>query len=135
MHDLTMRVLRPHLFLPEGGERMARGYDPQLAEMGAKIVARREELGMTATELAIYADITSAALSRIENGQSEAKVTTLMKIADILTVPLSYFQSGDSEGSYDIPAELLSLVQKLKRKTPSEQRKITQMIAAMIDTI
>ena len=94
---------------------MAREYDPQLAEMGAKIVARREELGMTATELAIYADITSAALSRIENGQSEAKVTTLMKIADILTVPLSYFQSGDSESSYDIPPELLALIPKLNR--------------------
>ena len=114
---------------------MTRGYDPQLAEMGAKIVARREELGMTATELAIYADITSAALSRIENGQSEAKVTTLMKIADILAVPLSYFQSGDSENSYSIPPELLALIPKLKNKTHSEQRKLVQMFAAMIDTI
>lgn len=113
---------------------MAKEYNPQLAEMGAKIVARREELGMTATELAIYVGITSAALSRIENGQSEAKVTTLMKIADILTVPLSYFQPGDVSTN-NIPPELLALIPKLKRKAPSEQRKLMQLFASMIDTI
>lgn len=114
---------------------MAKEYNPQLAEMGAKIVARREELGMTATELAIYVGITSAALSRIENGQSEAKVTTLMKISDILTVPLSYFQSGTAAGASYIPPELLALIPKLKRKAPAEQRKLMQLFASMIDTI
>lgn len=112
---------------------MAKEYNPQLAEIGAKIVARREDLGMTATELAIYVGITFAALSRIENGQSEAKVTTLMKIADILTVPLSYFQPGGADVSTNnIPPELLALIPKLKNKTHSEQRKLMQMIATMI---
>ena len=115
---------------------MAREYDPQLDEMGKRIVARREELGMTATELAIYVGITSAALSRIENGQSEAKATTLMKIADILTVPLSYFQPGGvAVSTNNIPSELLALIPKLKRKAPAEQQKIMQLFAAMIDTI
>lgn len=115
---------------------MAKGYDPQLDDIGKKIVARREELGMTATELAIYVGITSAALSRIENGQSEAKVTTLMKIADILRVPLSYFQPGETAVSTtNVPLELLALIPKLNRKTPSEQRKLMQMFATMIDTI
>ena len=115
---------------------MAREYDPQLDEMGKKIVARREDLGMTATELAIYVGITSAALSRIENGQSEAKVTTLIKIADILTVPLSYFQPGGADVSTNnIPPKLLALIPKLNRKAPSEKRKIMQLFASMIDTI
>lgn len=113
---------------------MAKEYNPQLAEMGAKIVARREELGMTATELAIYVGITSAALSRIENGQSEAKVTTLIKIADTLRVPLSYFQPGDVSTN-SIPPELLALIPKLKRKAPAEQLKLMQLFASMIDTI
>ena len=113
---------------------MAKEYNPQLAEMGAKIVARREELGMTATELAIYVGITSAALSRIENGQSEAKVTTLIKIADTLRVPLSYFQPGDVSTN-SIPREMLALIPKLKRKAPAEQLKLMQLFASMIDTI
>ena len=126
----------PFYFYRKEGERMAREYNPQLAEMGEKIVARRVELGMTATELAIYVGITSAALSRIENGQSEAKVTTLMKIADILAVPLSYFQPSDSAVSTsNIPPELLALVPKLKNKTHSEQRQLMQMFATMIDAI
>ena len=39
---------------------MAVKYDPVLASIGSRIVKRREELGMSASELAIRADLTSS---------------------------------------------------------------------------
>ena len=114
---------------------MAKGYDPQLAEMGAKIVAKREELGMTATELAIYADISSVALSHIETGQSVVKIDTLIRIASALKVPLSSIQPTVLDIYSDIPTELLSLMPKLKKKSPAEQKKIYAMLTTMIEVI
>ena len=114
---------------------MAKEYNPQLAEIGAKIVARREELGMTAMELAIYADISSVALSHIEAGQSVVKVDTLIRIANALRVPLSSLQPADLDIYSEIPIEFLSLMPKLKKKSPTEQQKILSLLTSMIDVI
>ncbi len=114
---------------------MAREYDPQLAEMGARIVARREELGMTATELAIYADISSVALSHIEVGQSVVKIDTLIRIASALKVPLSSIQPTELDIYSDIPTEFFSLMCKLKKKSPAEQKKIYTLLTSMIEVI
>ena len=74
---------------------MTSTYDPLLASIGRKIVKRREELGMTATELAIQADITASTLSLYESGQRAMGVDKLHRIAAILKVPLSYLQSEE----------------------------------------
>ena len=68
---------------------MAKEYNPQLAKIGAKIVARREELGMTATELSIYADISTVTLSSAESGHSAIGTDKLIRIADALISILS----------------------------------------------
>ncbi|MBR1433304.1 MAG: helix-turn-helix transcriptional regulator [Ruminiclostridium sp.] len=112
---------------------MAKEYNPQLAEMGTKIVARREELGMTATELSIYADISTVTLSSAESGHSAIGTDKLIRIADVLKVPLSYLQPGKLEKYSEIPSELIPLLPKLKKKSPEEQRKLIQMFASMID--
>lgn len=39
---------------------MAKQYDPVLVSIGRKIIERREAIGMTATELAILADVTAS---------------------------------------------------------------------------
>lgn len=114
---------------------MAREYDPQLAEMGARIVARREELDMTATELAIYADISSVALSHIEAGQSVVKIDTLIRIASALKVPLSSIQPTELDIYSDIPTEFFPLMCKLTKKSPAEQKKIYTLLTSMIEVI
>ena len=60
---------------------MAIKFDPVLAQIGSRIVKRREELGMSATELAIQADMTMSALSLIESGQRNPGVDKLYRIA------------------------------------------------------
>ena len=47
---------------------------------------------MTATELAIQANISAKTLSKIESGQSEVKIGTLVAIATALKVSLDYLQ-------------------------------------------
>lgn len=114
---------------------MEKHYKQSLAEMGVKIVARREELGMTATELAIYADISSVALSHIEAGQSVVKIDTLIRIASALKVPLSSIQPAELDIYSDVPTEFLSLMRKLKKKSPAEQKKIFALLTSMIEVI
>ena len=65
-------------------------FNQELYEVGARIIERREELGMTATQLAIQADISARTLSQIESGQREAKIGTLVAIAAALRVSLDY---------------------------------------------
>ena len=48
-------------------------FNQELYEVGARIIERREELGMTATQLAIQADISARTLSQIESGQRERR--------------------------------------------------------------
>ena len=114
---------------------MAREYNQQLAEMGEKIVARREELGMTATELAIYADVSTVTLSSIEAGHSATGTDKLIRIAEALKVPLSSLQPTSLDKYSDISPELLSLMPKLTKKSPTEQRKIIKLITSMIEVI
>ena len=63
-------------------------FNQELYEVGARIIERREELGMTATQLAIQADISARTLSQIESGQRETKIGTLVAIAAALRVSL-----------------------------------------------
>ena len=67
----------------------------RLKEVGEKIVKRRKELNMTATELAIQADITASSLSLYETGQREMRIDTFYKISAALKVPFSYFQAKE----------------------------------------
>lgn len=114
---------------------MAREFDPQLAEMGKKIVARREELGMTATELAVYIDVTPATLSRIESGQSAARADTLFKIASVLKISLDRLQPQDLNQYSDMPNDLSEVISKFKQKSVSDQSKLVKMFLSMVEII
>ena len=110
-------------------------FNQELAEIGARIVARREELGMTATELAIQAGITAPTLSFIESGQRVPKMDTLISIAKALKVSLDYIQPEELNNYSLVPKELSAVLPKLKAKTPAEQKMLIRMFSAMIDSM
>ena len=83
----------------------------------------------------LYADISSVALSHIEAGQSVVKIDTLIRIAIALRVPLSSLQPADLDIYSEIPIEFLSLMPKLKKKSPKEQQKILPMCAILPPTV
>lgn len=108
-------------------------FNAELAEIGARIVERREELGMKASELAIQVGITAASLSYIESGQKAAKASTLTAIAETLRVPLSRLQPKKLDKFSDVPKGIEVLFSKLKEKSPAEQQMLINMFCAMID--
>lgn len=110
-------------------------YNAEFAEIGAKIVARREELGMKASELAIQAGVTASSLSYIESGQRAVKIETLVSIAEALNVSLDYLQPDKLDQYTAMPKGLAALLPKLKEKSPAEQQMLIRMFSAMIDSM
>lgn len=98
-------------------------YNPTLGQIGNRICQRREELGLTATELAIQLDMVSSTLSRIENGQRNIGIDTLCMIAKVLKVPLSYLQPEDLDVYLEDDIEIISLNRELG-SLPANQREL-----------
>ena len=114
---------------------MASSYNPEMARVGERIVRRREELRVTATELAIQVDIPASTLSLYESGQRIMGIDKLLKISEALRVPLSYFNETPPSDNTDLSIKEREILEKL-RKLPSEKRQLaTRMILAQLDAI
>ena len=114
---------------------MASLYNPMLAAIGEKIIRRREELGMTASELAVQADITASSLSLYESGQRAMGVDKLHKIAVALKVPLSYLQSEELDKFSSFPPEFFRVMEQLKELPVEKQRMMLKMFSAQIASL
>ena len=105
------------------GRKYIVAFNQELYEIGARIVERREELGMTATELAIQANISAKTLSKIESGQSEVKIGTLVAIATALKVSLDYLQPKKLDQYSAMPKGMPALIEKINKKNYRRLRK------------
>ena len=114
---------------------MAVRFDPVLFQIGQKIVQRREELKMTATELAIQSDMPMSTLSLIENGQRNMGVDKLHKIAVALKVPFSYLQPNDLDEFSEISDDFLSFNEQLKALPPDLRKMMIKMFAAQLASL
>ena len=65
--------------------------------IGAQIRELRSTLGLTMTELADSAEISVGMLSKIENGQTSASLSTLQRLATSLNIPIASFFSTFDE--------------------------------------
>lgn len=63
--------------------------DPSLAAVGGTIRKLRKQHGLTLSQFALLTRQTSSALSLIETGQRDPKLSTLKALADALRVPVS----------------------------------------------
>ncbi len=66
-------------------------------DIGSRVSALRQELGMTTTELARRVGISQAQISRLENGLQGFRSTTLFKIAKALGKEPFYFLMNDKQ--------------------------------------
>lgn len=112
---------------------MAVEYNQSLVDMGDRIRARREELGMSAAELAVRTDMDASALSRIESGQRAVRTDRLIKIAAALKTSLASLQPSELDQFSDVPAEMLPIIEKLQKKSLADQKKLIQIFASMVD--
>lgn len=107
----------------------------RLKDIGKKIVKRRKELNMTATELAIQADITASSLSLYETGQREMRIDTFYKISAVLKVPFSYFQAKELDEFLSYPQEFYPLMNQLKELPLEKQKMMLKMFSAQLNTL
>jgi len=72
----------------------------RLADVGGRIRTTREAAGLTLHELALLSGVSAPALSLIENGKRDIRLTSLFRIASALRV-----SAGDviEERSVDVP--------------------------------
>ena len=76
--------------------------DEVIGGIGAKVRLMRTRKGYSLQQLANVADVSAAAIHKIERNGMVPTITTLMKLAAALNRPVSYFISEDEEG--DKPA-------------------------------
>jgi transcriptional regulator with XRE-family HTH domain len=83
---------------------------PELARLGARIRAVRDARGLNLHELARLSGISAPALSLIENGKRDLRITSLHRIADALRISPGALLVGAPEdrepigpsGGYDL---------------------------------
>lgn len=81
------------------------------SNLGSKIKAIRDELGMTQKELS-DGIVTRNMLSRIENDEALPSLSTLSAIADRLSVPVGYLIDDHDDGTKLKNERLLSMIKK-----------------------
>lgn len=73
---------------------MGRVASPVAALVGSRIVARRNELGMTAAELSRRSGVSATNISFYENGRSLMNIGSLLRIAAALEIDPSVLLDG-----------------------------------------
>lgn len=74
----------------------------QLVEVGVRLRARRELLGISRAEMAVLLDITEKAYGHKETGESETSTMQWKKIAEHLGAPIGYFFGEDAPADLDL---------------------------------
>lgn len=106
--------------------------------VGQRIQMRRKELGMTAQQLAEYADISQQQLSRYERGTNKINIAHLVNIAIKMNTPISWFfidcfdeNTSGSNGQPDfVPVKDIDLKNRFEQVWPRlthEQRRVLIM--------
>lgn len=85
--------------------------------LGAKIKARREELGLSQQDLAKALDLDQGKVSLIERGGRKISASELPLLAKVLKRPISWFYSEDME----IPQEVDPVEIFLRKLFPDVQ--------------
>ncbi|MBP3867626.1 MAG: helix-turn-helix transcriptional regulator [Solobacterium sp.] len=106
-----------------------------MIQIGNRIIARREELGLKQSELAIQADITQQTLSVIESGKRAARVDTLSRIAEALKIPLSSIQPEYLDTYASLKPEVLSLALEIQQLDLKRQKIMLSMFHAQLESL
>jgi DNA-binding XRE family transcriptional regulator len=66
-------------------------WEPVVGAIGPKVRALRQERGLSLQQLAHVADVSAAAVHKVERGDMVPTITTLLKIAGALRTPIRHF--------------------------------------------
>jgi transcriptional regulator with XRE-family HTH domain len=69
-----------------------------VGSLGFKVRSLRKRAGLSLQQLGARADVSAAAIHKIEQGGMTPTITTLLKVANALGRPASYFVEGETGG-------------------------------------
>ena len=99
--------------------------DLNMIGIGERIKNRRKELGLSQTDIYERCDITSGALSKIENGKTTPSIVAFYKLSQVLECDMNWLATGISS-SLQTPAfckleeDLLNDFRKLSEEDQEE---------------
>ncbi len=94
-----------------------------MAEVGQRIVDRRNRLCLTQEALAEQAEVTPQFVSYAETGKRAMRPENLLKLANALNVSADYLLTGQI-----IDKDMLLLAEKLRQLTPSQFHIVERII-------
>jgi len=75
-------------------------FNAGIAALGAKIRARRQELGLTQSRLAAMTDLSRASINALEAGTTDLGLAKVLRIADVLGMNLSLEKQIAAQGKW-----------------------------------
>ena len=106
---------------------MAR-YSENTREIGARVRARRDELGLTQEALALRCGYSNrSSINKIENGGNALNMDTIRKLADALDVPVSWLIGEENTTTADVIRQMINDL------TPAEQETVLAMIKGLVN--
>jgi transcriptional regulator with XRE-family HTH domain len=82
-------------------------WEPIVGAIGAKVHELRQQLGLSLQQLASRADVSAAAIHKVERNDMVPTITTLLKLAAALGRPIGHFVDAAS-GSVQVAAHTLA---------------------------
>jgi transcriptional regulator with XRE-family HTH domain len=73
------------------------GWEQIVSAIGPKVHEARQRLGLSLQQLAVQADVSAAAIHKVERGDMVPTITTLLKLTGALGRPISYFVDDTDE--------------------------------------
>jgi transcriptional regulator with XRE-family HTH domain len=95
---------------PQRALRIEEHVDGIVSSIGPKLKQLRQEQRLSLQQLAVKADVSAAAIHKIERNDMVPTITTLLKIATALDRPVSYFIDND-----DAPPEPVAFTRAANR--------------------
>lgn len=97
--------------------------------IGERIKLRRKELGLSQTDIYNKCDITSGALSKIENGKTTPSIIVFYKLSQILECDMNWLATGSSNlQSCVLCKQEESLLAGFRELTVEEQEELLEIL-------
>jgi len=99
-------------------------------KIGEKLRYLRKAKGLTTQEVADIINVSQSYISRFENGRAIPDIDMLDHLLKALDSNLSTFFSSDID---ELPEDIISLVQTVKKLTPDARKKLNEFLKLLIE--
>ena len=109
-------------------------------EVGARVRARRTELGMSQTELAEALNVSFQQIQKYEKGKNRISASKLQLMAEVLKAPVALFfgnsaGSGHDEGALIDYLDVRDGLRLIKAFAKIEDRKVAAAVIRLVESL